>query len=44
MNLEFWSNNSGVLAQKDVRLPVQRPEPTLNAAQVRGLALTPGLG
>jgi hypothetical protein len=44
MNLEFWSNNSGVLEQKDVRLPVQRPEPTLNAAQVRGLALTPGLG
>jgi hypothetical protein len=44
MNIEFWSNNSGVLQQKDVPLPVQRPEPTLNAAQVRGLALTPGLG
>ncbi|WP_328646092.1 SigE family RNA polymerase sigma factor [Amycolatopsis sp. NBC_00348] len=44
MNVEFWSSNSGVLEQKGVPLPVQRPEPTLNAVQVRGLALTPGLG
>ncbi|MGK3205534.1 hypothetical protein [Amycolatopsis sp. MEPSY49] len=39
----FWSNNSGVLEQKDVRLPEQRPEPVLTEAQVRELALTPGL-
>ncbi|WP_410623050.1 hypothetical protein [Amycolatopsis sp. cmx-8-4] len=44
MNVEFWSSNSGVLEQNGVPLPVQRPEPTLNAVQVRGLALTPGLG
>ncbi|MFJ1761751.1 hypothetical protein ACIOD2_15625 [Amycolatopsis sp. NPDC088138] len=43
-NIEFSANNSGVLVQKGVRVPVQRPEPALNAAQVRGLALTPGLG
>ncbi|MDT7796792.1 MAG: hypothetical protein QOI78_225 [Actinomycetota bacterium] len=43
-NFQFWSNNSGVLVQEGVRVPVQRPEPVLNAAQVRGLALTPGLG
>jgi hypothetical protein len=42
--VQFWSNNSGVLEQKDVRLPEQRPEPLLSAAQVRQLALTPGLG
>jgi hypothetical protein len=42
--VQFSSNNSGVLAQKDVRLPAQRPEPTLTLAQVRQLALTPGLG
>ncbi|WP_329051850.1 hypothetical protein OG738_05815 [Amycolatopsis sp. NBC_01488] len=42
--VQFSANNSGVLAQKDVRLPAQRPEPTLTLAQVRDLALTPGLG
>lgn len=41
--LQVWSNNSGVLEQKDVRLPEQRPEPVLTAAQVRQLALTPEL-
>ncbi|MBE1498563.1 hypothetical protein H4696_005663 [Amycolatopsis lexingtonensis] len=41
--VQFWSNNSGVLAQSGVRLPGQRPEPTLTEAQVRQLALTPGL-
>ncbi|WP_439376844.1 hypothetical protein [Amycolatopsis lexingtonensis] len=41
--VQFWSNNSGVLAQSGVRLPRQRPEPTLTEAQVRQLALTPGL-
>lgn len=41
--VQFWSNNSGVLDRAGVRLPAQRPEPTLTAAQVRGLALTPGL-
>jgi hypothetical protein len=43
-NIEFSANNSGVLVQKGVRVPVQRPEPALNAVQVRGLVLTPGLG
>jgi hypothetical protein len=42
--VQFWSNNSGVLEQKDVRVPAQRPAPVLTAAQVRKLALTPGLG
>jgi hypothetical protein len=42
--VQFWSTSSGVLEQKDVRLPKQRPEPTLTLAQVRQLALTPGLG
>ncbi|MFI5590569.1 hypothetical protein ACIA5G_36370 [Amycolatopsis sp. NPDC051758] len=41
--VQFSSNNSGVLEQKDVRLPQQRPEPVLTLAQVRQLALTPGL-
>jgi len=41
--VQFWSTSSGVLEQKDVRLPQQRPEPTLTLAQVRELALTPGL-
>lgn len=41
--VQFWSNSSGVLEQKDVRLPQQRPEPTLTLDQVRQLALTPGL-
>ncbi|RSD21827.1 hypothetical protein [Amycolatopsis eburnea] len=41
--VQFWSNNSGVLQQSGVRLPGQRPEPTLTAAQVRLLALTPRL-
>ncbi|UOX86235.1 hypothetical protein MUY14_31365 [Amycolatopsis sp. FBCC-B4732] len=41
--VQFWSNNSGVLERSGVRLPEQRPEPTLTAAQVRQLALTPGL-
>ncbi|RSM37403.1 hypothetical protein DMA12_36885 [Amycolatopsis balhimycina DSM 5908] len=42
--VQFWSNNSGVLQQMGVRLPKQRPEPTLTLDQVRQLALTPGLG
>lgn len=41
--VQFWSTSSGVLEQKDVHLPKQRPEPTLTLAQVRQLALTPGL-
>lgn len=41
--VQFWSNNSGVLQQTGVRLPKQRPEPTLTLEQVRGLALTPGI-
>ncbi|SFW92578.1 hypothetical protein [Amycolatopsis australiensis] len=41
--VQFWSTNSGVLEQKDVRLPRQRPEPVLTLDQVRQLALTPGL-
>jgi len=41
--VQVWSNNSGVLEQKDVRLPEQRPEPVLTPDQVRRLALTPGL-
>jgi hypothetical protein len=41
--VQFWSNNSGVLDRAGVRLPAQRPEPTLTAARVRQLALTPGL-
>ncbi|WP_284747432.1 hypothetical protein [Amycolatopsis sp. RTGN1] len=41
--VQFWSNNSGVLEQNDVRLPEQRPEPVLTQDQVRQLALTPGL-
>ena len=42
-HVQFWSNNSGVLQQMGVRLPKQRPEPTLTLDQVRQLALTPGL-
>ncbi|WP_103336638.1 hypothetical protein [Amycolatopsis sp. CA-126428] len=42
--VQFWSNNSGVLDRAGVRLPKQRPEPTLTLDQVRRLALTPGLG
>ncbi|MEU4249169.1 hypothetical protein AB0F15_17340 [Amycolatopsis sp. NPDC026612] len=42
--LQFSSNNSGVLERAGVGLPKQRPEPTLTLAQVRQLALTPGLG
>ncbi|KDN19346.1 hypothetical protein [Amycolatopsis rifamycinica] len=42
-HVQFWSNNSGVLQQAGVRLPKQRPEPTLRLDQVRQLALTPGL-
>lgn len=42
--VQFWSTSSGMLEQKDVRLPEQRPEPTLTLDQVRQLALTPGLG
>jgi hypothetical protein len=42
--VQFSSNNSGVLEQMGVHLPEQRPEPTLTLAQVRQLALTPGLG
>ncbi|MBE8522607.1 hypothetical protein ILP97_34830 [Amycolatopsis sp. H6(2020)] len=41
--VQFWSNNSGVLERAGVRLPKQRPEPTLTLGQVRQLALTPGL-
>ncbi len=41
--VQFWSTSSGVLEQTGVRLPKQRPEPTLTLAQVRQLALTPGL-
>lgn len=41
--VEFWSTDSGVLEQPGVRLPKQRPEPTLSLDQVRELALTPGL-
>ncbi|WP_290058066.1 hypothetical protein [Amycolatopsis solani] len=41
--VQFWSNNSGVLERSGVRLPGQRPDPTLTEAQVRQLALTPGL-
>jgi hypothetical protein len=41
--VQFTSNNSGVLQQMGVHLPKQRPEPTLTLAQVRQLALTPGL-
>lgn len=41
--VQFWSTNSGVLEQANVRLPQQRPEPTLTLDQVRALALTPGL-
>ncbi|WP_370970781.1 hypothetical protein [Amycolatopsis sp. cg9] len=41
--VQFWSNDSGVLQQSGVRLPKQREEPTLTPAQVRRLALTPGL-
>ncbi|WP_410569014.1 hypothetical protein [Amycolatopsis sp. cmx-4-61] len=42
-HVQFWSVNSGVLQQTGVRLPKQRPEPTLTLDQVRQLALTPGL-
>ncbi|MCR6486504.1 hypothetical protein M8542_27115 [Amycolatopsis sp. OK19-0408] len=42
--VQFWSTSSGVLEQSGVVLPKQRPEPTLTLAQVRELALTPGLG
>ncbi|MGW5722198.1 hypothetical protein ACWEVP_38915 [Amycolatopsis sp. NPDC003865] len=41
--VQFWSNSSGVPEQSGVRLPKQRPEPTLTLEQVRSLALTPGL-
>lgn len=41
--VQFWSNNSGVPPRMGVRLPQQRPEPTLALEQVRQLALTPGL-
>ena len=41
--VQFTSNNSGVLQRMGVRLPKQRPEPTLTLAQVRQLALMPGL-
>ncbi|WP_086853166.1 hypothetical protein [Amycolatopsis kentuckyensis] len=41
--VQFWSNNSGVLERAGVRVPKQRPEPTLTLEQVRRLALTPGL-
>ncbi|GLY41701.1 hypothetical protein Amsp01_077240 [Amycolatopsis sp. NBRC 101858] len=41
--VQFWSTDSGVLEQTGVRLPKQRPEPTLTLEQVRQLALTPGL-
>lgn len=42
-HVQFWSDDSGVLPQPGVRLPKQRPEPTLTLDQVRQLALTPGL-
>jgi hypothetical protein len=41
--VQFSSNNSGTLERAGVRLPGQRPEPVLTLAQVRQLALTPGL-
>ncbi|WP_410668863.1 hypothetical protein [Amycolatopsis sp. cmx-4-68] len=41
--VQFWSNNSGVLERAGASLPAQRPEPALSLAQVRELALTPGL-
>ncbi|MDS0135050.1 MULTISPECIES: hypothetical protein [unclassified Amycolatopsis] len=42
-HVQFWSDNSGVLPRTGVRLPKQRPEPTLTLDQVRQLTLTPGL-
>lgn len=41
--VQFTSNNSGVPDRMGVHLPKQRPEPALTLAQVRQLALTPGL-
>lgn len=42
--VQFSSNNSGVPERAGVRPPKQREEPVLTLAQVRQLALTPGLG
>jgi hypothetical protein len=41
--VQFSSNNSGVLERAGMSMPAQRPEPALTLAQVRQLALTPGL-